>query len=127
MIFAGMDLSRILRKILSFSTSVPPSVPGFNPAGRIAAAVVPSNRPSKETRMAWLIGIDEAGYGPNLGPFVMTSVACQVPDELVGANLWQVLRSAVRKQGEADDGRLVIDDSKAVYSTARGMLGLERG
>jgi ribonuclease HII len=77
--------------------------------------------------MALLIGIDEAGYGPNLGPFVMTSVACRVPDELVGVSLWKVLSSAVRQGGDPDDGRMLIDDSKVVYSTARGLLGLERG
>jgi ribonuclease HII len=77
--------------------------------------------------MPWVIGIDEAGYGPNLGPFVMTSVACQVPEELAGADLWRALRPAVRRHKEADDGRLLIEDSKLVYSAARGMLGLETG
>src|ERR1700728_3969850 len=32
--------------------------------------------------MAWVLGVDEAGYGPNLGPFVMSAVACRVPDAL---------------------------------------------
>jgi hypothetical protein len=77
--------------------------------------------------MAWIIGIDEAGYGPNLGPFVMTAVACRVHDRAAGANLWQLLGSAVRSGREEDDGRLLVDDSKVVYSTARGLLGLERG
>ncbi len=77
--------------------------------------------------MAWIIGIDEAGYGPNLGPFVMTAVACQVPDALAGGNLWQALSPAVRPEGDRDEGRLLVADSKVVYSTARGLLGLERG
>jgi hypothetical protein len=77
--------------------------------------------------MPWIIGIDEAGYGPNLGPLVMTSVACRVPDELAGRDLWQVLRAGVRRQGDADDGRLVVEDSKAVYSSARGLAALEAG
>jgi ribonuclease HII len=77
--------------------------------------------------MPWVIGIDEAGYGPNLGPFVMTSVACRVPEELAGADLWRALRPAVRRHKEADDGRLLIEDSKLVYSAARGMIGLETG
>ena len=50
--------------------------------------------------MPWIIGIDEAGYGPNLGPFVMTSVACRVPPELAAADLWQALRAAVRRHSD---------------------------
>lgn len=75
--------------------------------------------------MPWIVGIDEAGYGPNLGPLVMTSVACRVPEGLTGACLWEVLRSAVRRHPEADDGRPLVDDSKLVYSTTRGLRDLE--
>jgi hypothetical protein len=74
--------------------------------------------------MAWIIGIDEAGYGPNLGPLVMSSVACRVPDEQLDADLWRLLAAAVRRGGDRDDGRLVVDDSKVVYSTSRGLAGL---
>jgi ribonuclease HII len=77
--------------------------------------------------MPWILGIDEAGYGPNLGPFVMSSVAVRVPEEFAGANLWQVLRKAVRRAEETEDGRLLIEDSKVVYSSARGLAQLERG
>ena len=77
--------------------------------------------------MAWIIGIDEAGYGPNLGPFVMTAVACQVPDALAGADLWRALAPAARRDGEKQDGRLLVADSKVVYSPTRSLLGLERG
>src|SRR5947209_7756987 len=74
---------------------------------------------------SWIIGIDEAGYGPNLGPLVMTSVACRVPDELIGADLWQALRPAVRRCGESGDAPLLVDDSKAVYGTSQGLKALE--
>ncbi|HTU19847.1 MAG TPA: hypothetical protein VMG10_17420 [Gemmataceae bacterium] len=76
--------------------------------------------------MTWIIGVDEAGYGPNLGPFVMTSVACRVPASCSELDLWQVLRAAARRTADADNGRLLIDDSKRVYTT-RGLAGLERG
>jgi ribonuclease HII len=76
--------------------------------------------------MPWHIGIDEAGYGPNLGPFVMTLVACRVPDELHDANLWDVLQSGVRRADEPADHRLVVADSKQVYSPARGFGELEK-
>ena len=75
--------------------------------------------------MAWIIGIDEAGYGPNLGPLVMTSVACRVADHHGHADLWQMLQAVVCKGG-TDDGRLVVDDSKVVHSSARGLGGLEK-
>jgi hypothetical protein len=76
--------------------------------------------------MPWIVGIDEAGYGPNLGPFVMSSVACHVPDELLEANLWQAL-PAVVCQGKEQAGRLLIDDSKVVNHGPRGLANLERG
>ncbi len=74
--------------------------------------------------MAWIIGIDEAGYGPNLGPLVMTSVACQVPDG--GADLWRELSATVRRGCDPADDRLVVDDSKVVYGATRGLASLER-
>jgi hypothetical protein len=77
--------------------------------------------------MAWIIGIDEAGYGPNLGPFVTSSAAFRVPDGDGTANLWQLLHTVVRRAVDPTDDRILIDDSKAVYSTARGLLGLEHG
>jgi ribonuclease HII len=72
-----------------------------------------------------MIGIDEAGYGPNLGPLVMTSVACRMPEELAGNDLWEVLKEAVRRQSDPEDNRFVVDDSKLVYSPAIGIGGLE--
>ncbi len=75
--------------------------------------------------MSWIIGIDEAGYGPNLGPFVMSAVALRVPDDGEEGDLWQRLATAVRRDTDADDGRLLIADSKVVFSPARGLHQLE--
>jgi hypothetical protein len=75
--------------------------------------------------MPWIIGLDEAGYGPNLGPLVQTAVAAHVPDR-VGC-LWACLAAGVRRAGEPDDGRVLIDDSKLVYGGPQGLARLERG
>ncbi|MFQ3593954.1 MAG: hypothetical protein SNJ82_12305, partial [Gemmataceae bacterium] len=74
----------------------------------------------------WLVGIDEAGYGPNLGPFVMSAVGCRVPAP-APVCLWQSLASAVRRAGGKRDARLVFDDSKRVYGSSKSLAGLERG
>ena len=75
--------------------------------------------------MPWVIGIDEAGYGPNLGPLVMTSVTAWVPERLLAADLWHILRKAVRRPSDPPDRRVVVGDSKLVYSPAKGLEDLE--
>lgn len=75
--------------------------------------------------MAWLIGIDEAGYGPNLGPFLMAGVACSIADGN-DDNLWLRLKNCVRRKQDLADGRLWIEDSKMVYTPKKGVKELER-
>ena len=77
--------------------------------------------------MPWVVGIDEAGYGPNLGPLLQAAVAINLPtDDLAG---WETLRPVVRRHGGrwGRDGRLVIDDSKKIYHGEHALGKLERG
>jgi ribonuclease HII len=76
--------------------------------------------------MPWIVGIDEAGYGPNLGPFVMSAVAFEVPGVHSSGNLWKALSSIVRRSSDDEDDRMVVDDSKLVYSGGKTLCGLER-
>ena len=62
--------------------------------------------------MSWVIGIDEAGYGPNLGPLVQASAAMRLPASDPAG--WHALRDVLRRCHEPEDGRLLIDDSKKV-------------
>lgn len=76
--------------------------------------------------MPWVVGIDEAGYGPNLGPLVQAAVALHLPDDDPAG--WTTLKGVVRRCGEKkrkNDDRLLIDDSKKVY-TRGGFEALER-
>lgn len=75
--------------------------------------------------MPWIVGVDEAGYGPNLGPLVMTAVGCWVPGNC-RVDLWRMLAAAVRRHDDPADGRIVVADSKQVYSPAQGLGELER-
>ncbi|NOX54994.1 MAG: hypothetical protein GXP27_11275 [Planctomycetes bacterium] len=76
--------------------------------------------------MARLIGMDEAGYGPNLGPLVVTVTVWQVPGEPDGIDLWTQFNKVVTRQLPVAAPMLHIDDSKRVYQPARGLASLEK-
>jgi ribonuclease HII len=76
--------------------------------------------------MAVLVGIDEAGFGPILGPLVVSSSSFLVPDHLLTSNLWQILKRSVAKKHKQLSGRLLITDSKKAYSKSLGIKHLQR-
>lgn len=105
--------------------------------------------------MRILIGVDEAGYGPNLGPLVVAATAWRVEGKGTGdrgqgtaggerggaravaspptaspaaaVDLYKLLRKAVVRSPAECARRLAIADSKALYKAGLGLRQLERG
>lgn len=76
--------------------------------------------------MAILVGIDEAGYGPLLGPLVVSAATLDLPETLLRADLWAVLSKAVSAHKKTLAGRLLITDSKKAYNRKSGPGHLRR-
>lgn len=72
-----------------------------------------------------IAGIDEAGFGPVLGPLVVSATAFSLPDEHAGTSLWKVLSGTVTRKVSKRKSTLAIGDSKQLYSGLRGAVGLE--
>ena len=111
--------------------------------------------------MAYLIGTDEAGYGPNLGPLVISATLWKTPDDVGVEHLFErlehVITPELRRAKEKGDSprptfgrcpperpggcfaqmgtvplfhagaRVVMTDSKKLYSPDKGLRHLERG
>ena len=69
--------------------------------------------------MTLVIGTDEAGYGPNLGPLVVTATVWDVAGPPAGVEAIFAAAAAA--------GRVPWRDSKRVYRAGSGLAALERG
>jgi hypothetical protein len=76
--------------------------------------------------MPVVIGTDEAGYGPNLGPLVVTATSWTIPEGAEPADLWKLLDDVVVESPTRGDRRLHVADSKKVYSAGKSLIRLER-
>ncbi len=81
--------------------------------------------------MPYVIGTDEAGYGPNLGPLVISATVWEVPDGAGGEDLYRLLGPCVApapaKATGAGPAPLALGDSKRLYKPGGGLGHLERG
>ena len=72
--------------------------------------------------MTLLVGTDEAGYGPNLGPLTIGGSVWRCPGPDI--DLYQSLKKVIARRPHSK--KIQIADSKAVYSSANGLENLER-
>src|SRR3972149_6167242 len=96
-----------------------------------------TGEPPSGERSAILVGIDEAGYGPILGPLVVSAVAFEVPAAGMAAvqppaeapALWALLRASITHKHARANPRLAVADSKQLHrkvDTPHGIALLER-
>lgn len=77
--------------------------------------------------MPFALGIDEAGYGPLLGPLVVGGTLWRVDTSPHECDFWERLKTCVSRSASArEQSRLPVGDSKEVFDRKRGVYSLER-
>lgn len=77
-----------------------------------------------------LVGIDEAGLGPLLGPMTVGYSAFELPqalgaDAVMNLDIWKALGGAVGRKPSKRRAKPVVCDSKVLYSPGKGLKALE--
>lgn len=76
--------------------------------------------------MPLLIGLDEAGYGPNLGPLAIAATVWEVPGDPRRFDPWAAFDGVVSRKSDATGRTVHVADSKAVHSSSAGIAAIER-
>ncbi len=71
--------------------------------------------------------MDEAGLGPNLGPFVVAITVWDVPSPPREFDFWKTFDEVMTNSPSKKDSRLHVADSKQVFQPHQGFGALERG
>ena len=71
------------------------------------------------------VGMDEAGYGPNLGPLVIAATKWDLPEPAASFDFYQVLAEICDSASDCSGSRLHIADSKQVHQGTHGFKRLE--
>src|SRR4029079_18837253 len=77
--------------------------------------------------MVFVLGTDEAGYGPNLGPLCIVASAWRLPDDAPSDGLYDRLAAIVCAQAKDRGEKLAIADSKCLYKSGDTLALLEHG
>ncbi len=72
------------------------------------------------------IGMDEAGYGPNLGPLLISATSWKTENHPKKEDLWKLLEPVLTCTPDKKETRLHVGDSKQVYSSSKGIKSLEK-
>jgi len=69
--------------------------------------------------MSVWVGIDEAGYGPLLGPLVVAASVFRVPDNTNEEKLWGLLKECISRKRRRASDQVLVNDSKKVFAGRR--------
>jgi len=83
------------------------------------------NEAHRKGKVRFLAGIDEAGFGPVLGPLLVGAMHVSPSPSPEPAALWDALDGLVSRPARKTGKAILVGDSKQV--TSRGFAALERG